>query len=157
VQATGKRRWHRIKSVAALRQIGREFRNCLARVPHAEHHAACWRGGWRQYWVLRDADGMGLVAAMADAPCATHFIEIRGPNNSTVRNRQVDLMRLAKALGIACDPWPPPEAAGLMGSSNPSWRRGAPAHAAYRCGLRRSCLAWLLRLNWAPSRSADAV
>jgi hypothetical protein len=50
---------------------------------------------------------------MADAPMATHFIEIRGPNNAQVRNRQVDLMRLAAAIGIPADPPPPPPPPGL--------------------------------------------
>lgn len=110
IAATGDHRWHLITSVAALHAIGREFRNCLARAPHCEQHAASLRVGRRQFWVLRDKNGAGLVVAMADAPAATHFIEVRGPNNAAVRNRQGDLARLGAAIGIPPEPTPPAQA-----------------------------------------------
>jgi hypothetical protein len=113
VTATCKRTWRRVTSVAQLHAVGREFRNCLARAPHAQHHACRLRDGSHQYWVLRDFEGVGLVVAMADAPLATHFAEVRGPRNSTPRGHSSDLAVLAVAIGLKTDPPPPPPPPGL--------------------------------------------
>lgn len=99
--------WSRVTSVAELRAVGREFRNCLARTSHGVHYGAGLRWGLRQFWVLRDAAGGGLIALMADAPTATHFIEVRGPRNTQPRGYAADLARLGAAIGIAPNNPPP--------------------------------------------------
>ena len=104
----GGRSWRRVTSVAELRAIGRRFHNCLARPRNGAHHAAMLRMGLRQYWLLRDSEGVGCVLAMADAPEATHFIEVRGPRNTQARGYAADLARLAKAIGMPPEDPPPP-------------------------------------------------
>jgi hypothetical protein len=113
IDATPGRTWHRVTSVAELRLIGREFHNCLARTTRA---STAYGGGLyhgvSQFWVLRGADGAGLIVAMATAPRATRFVEVRGPNNATIYSDQPDLTCLAIALGMrpAKPPPPPPQA-----------------------------------------------
>jgi hypothetical protein len=113
VAATGQRTWHRITSVAELRRLGRSFRNCLARAPHDSSYATGLRLGLSQFWVLRESDGKTLMAAMASAPLAVKFIDVRGPCNAPVRRSNPDLRRLAAAIGMRPDdPPPPPPGAG---------------------------------------------
>jgi len=64
--------------------------------------------GIGQFWVLRDPSGVGLMVALAPAPAATHFMEVRGPRNARVSATHVDLTLLGAALGMPSDPPPPP-------------------------------------------------
>lgn len=106
--------WTRITSVAELRAVGREFRNCLRHVTRDASYALDLQIGAAQFWVLRDSAGKGLIAAMAPAPIATCFVDVRGPGNAPIRADHADLMRLAAAIGVNPeDPPPPPVAPAL--------------------------------------------
>jgi hypothetical protein len=109
IDATQGRTWHRVTSVAELRLIGREFHNCLARTTRV---SATYGGGLyhghSQFWVLRGAEGAGLIVAMATAPRATRFVEVRGPNNATIYSDDPYLTCLAHALGMRPGSPPPP-------------------------------------------------
>jgi hypothetical protein len=110
--ATQGRVWRRVRSVGALRAVGREFRNCLARTTRGGGYGGMLLQGVAQFWVLRAPDGTGLIVAMAPAPAPACFTEVRGPRNAPVSSEQIDLMRLAVALGMGPnDPPPPPAAA----------------------------------------------
>lgn len=105
ISATSGRVWRRVRTVSELRLIGREFHNCLARTPrHASYGAMIARGG--QFWVLRDALGVGLVVALAQLRPPMRFTEVRGPRNAPIPHDQEDLALLASGLGIA-PPAPP--------------------------------------------------
>jgi hypothetical protein len=107
--ATQGRVWERITSVGALRAVGREFHNCLARATRSGSYGGMLRCGLAQFWVLRDAAGEGLIVAMAPAPQAAHFGEVRGPRNAPINCEHPDLVRLARFIGIPpADPPPPP-------------------------------------------------
>jgi hypothetical protein len=108
IEATHGRVWARITSVGGLRAVGREFRNCLARTTRAGGYGGMLLQGIAQFWVLRAPDGAGLIVAMAPAPLAAHFTEVRGPRNAPVISEQIDLMRLAVALGMLPEDPPPP-------------------------------------------------
>ncbi len=109
IDATQGRTWHRVTSVAELRLIGREFHNCLARTTRTSStYGGGLFSGRSQFWVLRGAEGAGLIVAMATAPLATKFGEVRGPNNATIYSDQPDLMLLARAIGIRPSSPPPP-------------------------------------------------
>jgi len=107
VRATSGRVWRRIRSVSELRAIGREFRNCLARTTRAAAYGRMLHDGMAQFWVLRDAQSVGLMVAMAPAPFAICFTEVRGPLNAPIACDDADLARLARAIGITQPPPPP--------------------------------------------------
>ncbi|MGD9981345.1 MAG: hypothetical protein AB7H66_17085 [Hyphomonadaceae bacterium] len=102
------RRWSRITSVKALRAIGREFANCLARTQSIGGYGGMLAKQHAQFWVLRDYDGKGLIVAMAPGRAPTHFMEVKGPRNAHVRLDDADLRSLALAIGIRPAPPPPP-------------------------------------------------
>lgn len=108
VAANHGRVWVRVTSVAGLRAAGREFRNCLARTTRSSSYGGGLCRGLTQFWVLRDAKGAGLIIAMADAPNATAFYDVRGPRNTPIYAEHVDLVRLAIALGLRPNSPPPP-------------------------------------------------
>jgi hypothetical protein len=109
IDATLGRTWHRVTSVAELRLIGREFKNCLARTTRVSTaYGGGLYNGVSQFWVLRSAEGAGMIVAMATAPCATRFVEVRGPNNATIYSDHPDLVCLARALGMRPSSPPPP-------------------------------------------------
>lgn len=92
--------WRRVTSLTALRAVGREFENCLARASRAGGYGAMLFGGTGQFWVLRDLAGVGHIVACASAPLATRFIEVKGPRNAHIANDHPDLMQLGTALGV---------------------------------------------------------
>ncbi|MBL8546720.1 MAG: hypothetical protein JNL81_09650 [Hyphomonadaceae bacterium] len=101
--------WHRITSVAELRRIGGEFKNCLARTTSTGGYGASLKRGKAQFWVLRDLAGAGLIVAMAPAPLATFFQEVKGPSNARVRADAPALVQLGIALGVNPPPPEPPK------------------------------------------------
>lgn len=107
----GGRIWHRITSVAALRRIGVEFGNCLARTSRTSAYGALLMHGRAQFWVLRTVAGEGLMVAMASAPPSVQFTEVKGPRNAPVRPDHADLQQLGLAIGVRPPPppTPPPE------------------------------------------------
>lgn len=107
----GGRIWYRITSLVELRAVGAEFRNCLARTTRDSAYGSQLYRGMAQFWVLRDMDGRGLIVAMAPAPLATHFLEVKGPNNMAVRSDDHDLLQLGILIGVRPrTPEPPPTA-----------------------------------------------
>lgn len=135
IEATKGRSWLRITSVAQLRSIGREFRNCLARTQRTSTYGGGLALGMSQFWVLRDADGTGLIVALAPAPIATHFIEVRGPLNTYIASDDTDLLRLAAAIGMRPNsppPSPPPMAGAALALA-----AGLTACQCPRCVPRR--------------------
>jgi hypothetical protein len=94
------RTWRRIVSVAELRAVGCEFRNCLARVGRDSSYTTMFRAQSAQYWVLRDAEGAGSIVAMAALPKPIRFTDVRGPRNAAVASGNPDLAHLAAALGF---------------------------------------------------------
>jgi hypothetical protein len=104
----GGRIWHRITSVAALRRIGEEFGNCLARSTRTSAYGALLMHGRAQFWVLRTVDGEGLIVAMASAPAPVQFTEVKGPRNAAVRPDNADLVQLGLAIGVRPPPPPTP-------------------------------------------------
>ncbi|MEZ5956554.1 MAG: hypothetical protein R3C27_04995 [Hyphomonadaceae bacterium] len=105
----GGRIWHRITSVAELRRVGADFRNCLARTTRDNAYGSQLARGVAQFWVLRDVNGLGLIVAMAPAPLAMHFLEVKGPNNIPVRADDRDLAQLGILIGVRPRmPEPPP-------------------------------------------------
>lgn len=107
----GGRIWHRISSVTELRTVGNEFRNCLGRSARSAGYGAQLAQGRAQFWVLRDVAGNGLMVAMAPAPLATHFLEVKGPLNTPIRGDDADLLQLGVAIGVRPrSPEPPPPA-----------------------------------------------
>jgi hypothetical protein len=102
------RAWHRVTSVRDLRAIGREFSNCLARTQRTGGYGGMLVQGCAQFWVLRDRHGKGLMVAMAPAPLATHFMEVKRPRNASVELGDADLVQLGHAIGIRPPPPPPP-------------------------------------------------
>lgn len=111
VKATYDRVWLRVISLAELRALGREFRNCLARAERNNLYGAGLCNGRCQFWVLRDRNGRGLVVVMASAPHADYFDEAKGPRNGSVNAYQLDLALLAEAIGFRPDT-PPSSPAG---------------------------------------------
>lgn len=106
----GGRVWHRITSVVELRKVGEEFRNCLARTTRTSAYGSQLAQGRAQFWVLRDVvAGRGLIVAMAQAPLATQFLEVKGPNNTPVRSDDEALLQLGTLIGVRPrTPEPPP-------------------------------------------------
>ena len=107
----GGRIWHRITSVIDLRKVGGEFRNCLARTTRDSAYGSQLARGSAQFWVLRDMQGAGLIVAMAPAPLATHFLEVKGPNNVAIRSDNAELAQLGVLIGVrprTPEPQPPP-------------------------------------------------
>ncbi len=100
--------WHRVNSVAELRRVGVEFRNCLGRTTSNRGYGACLRRGKAQFWVLRDLNGNGLMVAMAPAPRATYFQEVKGPGNARIRAEHPALIQLGIAIGVRPSPPRPP-------------------------------------------------
>ncbi|MEZ5959394.1 MAG: hypothetical protein R3C30_03065 [Hyphomonadaceae bacterium] len=96
----GGRIWHRVTSVTELRRIGIEFHNCLARTTRESAYGSQLARGAAQFWVLRDLRGSGLIVAMAPAPLATHFLEVKGMNNVPIRSDDEDLLQLGVLLGV---------------------------------------------------------
>jgi hypothetical protein len=115
------RTWFRVTSVAELHSVGREFRNCIAHMATENTYSHGLRCGLRQFWVLRDRDGVGLVLAMADAPLATQFLEVQGPRNSSIRAYRLDLARLSAAIGLRPSD-PPSSPAGAAARRPPPCR-----------------------------------
>lgn len=101
------RAWHRITSVIELRQVGREFGNCLARTTRTGSYGGMLASGRAQFWVLRDLQGKGAIVAMAPAPQATQFTEVKGPGNAPIRADDPDLVELGIAIGVRPPPPPP--------------------------------------------------
>ncbi|MCX7358871.1 MAG: hypothetical protein NT015_12125 [Alphaproteobacteria bacterium] len=101
----GGRIWHRITSVAALRLIGAEFGNCLARSTRTSAYGALLMNGRAQFWVLRTVAGAGLMVAMASTHTPVQFTEVKGPRNAPVRADDPNLVQLGIAIGV---PAPPP-------------------------------------------------
>lgn len=112
------RMWRRITSVAELRAVGCEFRNCLARVGRDSSYTTMFRAQSAQYWVLRDADGAGLIVAMAALPKPTRFTDVRGPRNAAVAAGNPDLPHLAAALGIGAARPRPAQTFALVSSAS---------------------------------------
>ena len=110
IPATKGRVWLRVTSVARLRMVGREFSNCLARTMRASAYGGMLAQSVAQFWVLREADGTGLVVAMASLTKPYQFMEVKGMRNAPVNRAHVDLARLAHAIGVppASPPPPPP-------------------------------------------------
>jgi hypothetical protein len=102
------RAWHRITSVVELRKVGREFHNCLARTTRGGSYGGMLVSDRAQFWVLRDLEGKGLIVAMAPAPQATQFTEVKGPGNAYIRADNPDLVELGIAIGVKPPPPPPP-------------------------------------------------
>ncbi len=100
--------WHRLISVVELRRVGAEFRNCLARTTSKGGYGAYLKRGQAQFWVLRDLQGAGLMVAMAPAPLATHFQEVKGPVNARIRADHPALVQLGIAIGVRPTPPEPP-------------------------------------------------
>ena len=112
----GGRIWHRITSVTELRAVGAEFNNCLARTTRESAYGSQLSRGTAQFWVLRDIEGKGRIVAMAPAPLATHFLEVKGPNNTAVRTDDPDLAQLGVLIGVRPRaPEPPPRPSGPPG------------------------------------------
>lgn len=109
----GGRIWRRISSVTELRNVGNEFRNCLGRSARSAGYGAQLAQGRAQFWVLRDVAGNGLMVAMAPAPLATHFLEVKGPLNTPIRGDDPDLLQLGVVIGVRPrTPEPPPRGPG---------------------------------------------
>lgn len=119
VEVTQRRVWRRVTSLAELRSVGREFRNCLARAhrdcPYG--HALC--SGAAQYWVLRDGDGGGLAAVKVSMPELGFFDEAKGPRNGSVSAYRLDIALLARAIGLDPDPPPSSPAGGAARTARP--------------------------------------
>ncbi|MEQ1618279.1 MAG: hypothetical protein ABL883_08045 [Terricaulis sp.] len=129
VPGTDGRLWRRVRSVSELRQTGREFHNCLARTPRHASYGAMITRNTAQFWVLRDAAGLGLVIALARLSDPARFTEVRGPRNAPVAHDNQDLALLASALGIA-PPSPPSPRLDAELETMLEWLRGAGARAA---------------------------
>ncbi|HVK82023.1 MAG TPA: hypothetical protein VM915_15585 [Verrucomicrobiae bacterium] len=114
--------WRRLISIAQMRDAGRTFNNCLARTTQGSTYGRRLRRGTAQYWMLTDHDGAPLIVAMAPAPLAEWFNEVRGPRNARVPHDDPDLLRLARAIGIIRSDPPPSAAAALipLGPHTPS-------------------------------------
>jgi hypothetical protein len=126
VAATQGRAWTRITSLAALRAVGREFSNCLARTQLTSTYGGHLQEGRAQFWVLRDARGVGLMVAMASTASPTEFREVKGPRNTPVSRANIDLQCLADAILSA--PMPPPDptpVSGALRRPEPPPRRAA--------------------------------
>lgn len=106
--------WRRVTTMAELRAVGREFCNCLARASSGSAYGGHLRRSQAQFWVLRDSEAAGLIVAMASAPHAVVFSEVRGPRNAHVSADNTDLRRLASAIGIYPPTPPPPPASALF-------------------------------------------
>lgn len=104
----GGRIWHRITSMAALRRVGEEFGNCLARSTRTSAYGALLMRGRAQFWVLRTVDGEGIMVAMASASVPVQFTEVKGPRNAAVRSDDADLVQLGLAIGVRPPPPPTP-------------------------------------------------
>lgn len=139
IQLNKGRSWTRVISVKDLRALGREFGNCLARTQRASGYGAMLAESVAQFWVLREASGNGLIVAMAAAPLATHFIEVKGQRNTPINPDHSDLLRLGRALGMrpAPPPPPPPPTAAPVRVLDVfvSWRRPCRCHR---------CMDWFL-------------
>lgn len=100
--------WHRITSVAELRRVGAEFRNCLGRSTGKGGYGAYLRRGTAQFWVLRDLGDNGLIVAMAPSPRPTNFTEVKGPSNARIYNDHPAVVQLGIAIGVRPPPPQPP-------------------------------------------------
>lgn len=135
--------WHRVTSVVELRKVGQEFRNCLARTTSGGAYGHQLARGQAQFWVLRDLAGAGLMVAMAPAPLATHFQEVKGPGNARIRADDPDLMQLGIAIGVRPPPpapEPPPRPPGISAAV-------LAARSPCRCTLCNPGLGRALRLR----------
>lgn len=108
VRATQGGVWSRIRSPVELRAVGREFVNCLARASTNSYYISMMRVGLAQFWVLRDADGKGLIVTMISAPIASEILEMKGPRNARVDLSGIDVVMLLTALGMHPSKPPPP-------------------------------------------------
>lgn len=104
--------WRRLTTIADLREAGRKFDNCLARTTQGSTYGRRLRRGAAQFWTLTDQSGAPLIVAMAPAPHAEWFNEVRGPHNAHIQHDDPDLLSLARAIGIISGD-PPPLAAAL--------------------------------------------
>ena len=100
--------WRRVTSIAALRKVGREFANCLARTSRTSNYGAMLARGTAQFWVLRDLEGVGHIVACAPAPLAMRFTEVKGRRNAPVSPEHPDLVQLGIVLGVRPSPPLPP-------------------------------------------------
>ncbi len=148
VSATCGRTWSRVRSPGELRATGRAFVNCLARASTNSYYISMMRAGLAQYWVLRDADGKGLIVAMLAAPVACEMFEVRGPRNAHVCKTDPDLLMLQAALSMHPSKRPPPPPPPTSGGAAPS---GA-ARQHCQCRLCR-----MLRERQPPLREHAAV
>lgn len=124
IAATAGRVWRRVRSVSELREIGREFHNCLARTARYASYGGALHRGAAQFWVLRGPGGAGLIVAMAEAPTPKRFGEVRGPRNAVVSGDSPDLAVLARALGFEQPgPTPPPPREAGAGELVLEWLR----------------------------------
>jgi len=105
VNASNRRVWRRVRSLAELRTTGHEFVNCLARLARSSSYARTLLSGVGQFWVLRDEHGKGLILALTFGPPAGGFLEVRGPRNAIIADDDPDLARLSLALSGT---FPPP-------------------------------------------------
>ncbi len=108
IEATSGRIWRRLRTVSELRQVGREFHNCLARTPRHASYGAMITRNTAQFWVLRDAAGLGLMVALVRLSDPARFTEVRGPRNAHIAHDNQDLALLASALSIAPPTAPSP-------------------------------------------------
>jgi hypothetical protein len=90
--------WRRVTSLVALQSVGREFGNCLARTTKTSAYGSGLVDGHSQYWVLRDANGAGLMVAMASTGEPVDFREVKAPGNAAVSRAHPDLAVLAAAI-----------------------------------------------------------
>lgn len=129
--------WRRVTSLTALRAVGREFENCLARATRSGGYGAMLFGGTGQFWVLRDLNGAGHIVACATAPLATRFVEVKGPRNARIASDHADLLQLGTALGVRPAPIPVPTPAAPRYGDIPTRMRELlqQLHQPCRCQL----------------------
>lgn len=139
IAATSARVWRRVRTVSELHQVGREFLNCLARTPRCASYGAMLTRRTGEFWVLRDAAGLGLIVALARLPAPVRFTEVRGPRNAAISHDHEDLALLGRALGVEPRPSPPPSMPDAEFEAMLEWLRGRePRFARLRLVARAS-------------------
>ena len=93
------RGWRRVCSVGELSNLGIELGNCLERTSRQHPgFARRLRADTARFWVLRDTNGVALMAAMT-CPVTGRIIDVRGPRNVGVAPDNADLSSLIEARG----------------------------------------------------------